>query len=128
MKWLLGGSPCCLVSNSVGFKCEIPRLILDSLHVGAAATGVPGREEKRRKETLTWPTALFIQPRGTNKQTKSPVQNKPHCVTLCVHSECRILIGFELTDLRQEIIGMPWTADLSQVHELFLLNWLWWRT
>mgnify|MGYP001864553479 CR=1 FL=1 len=112
----------------VGFKCEIPRLILDSLHVGAEATGVLGREEEQKKETLTWHNALFIQPHGTNKQTKSPVQNKPHCVTLCVYSECGILVGFELTDFKQEIIGMPWTADISLVHELFLLNWLWWGT
>lgn len=90
MKWCWGEALVVWYLTVVGFKCEIPGLILDSLRVGAAATGVPQREEKRRKETLTWHNALFIQPRGTNKQTKSPVQNKPHCVTPCVPSECGI--------------------------------------
>lgn len=94
-----------------GFKCEIPGLILDSLHVRGTATGELGRGESRGKETLTWHKALFTQPGGTNKQTKNPVQNKPQCVTHCVHLECRILVGFEFSDLRQEITGVPLDSE-----------------
>lgn len=86
--------------TAFGFKCEIPGLILDSSCIGGTATRVLGREQNQGKETLAWHEALFTQSCGTKKQTKkNPVQNKPHCVTHCLHSEFRISLGFEFSDL-----------------------------
>lgn len=97
--------------TAFGFKCEIPGFILDSSCVGGTATRVLEREQNQGEETLTWHKALFIQSRGTNKQTKNTVQNKPHCVTHCLCSEFRISVGFEFSDLKQEITGMPLDSE-----------------
>lgn len=97
--------------TAFGFKWEIPGLILDSSCIGGTATIVLVREQNQGKETLAWHEALFTQSCGTNKQTKNPVQNKPHCVTHCLHSGFRISLGFEFSDLECKAIGMPLDSD-----------------